>query len=538
MADTFKASAQGLQVVDRARIRSGWTRTRSLEWWAQAHTSQATLKRFWRGLPIQQDAFVAICQAVGIANWQDIRLQEAVEAGEPDAPEAHQAIVLDTALEQTAHPDWPVQDWQGAPDINEFYGRATELATLEQWIGADRSKVVLVFGLGGIGKTSLAVAVADQLQTQFEGVIWRSLPLFSSFGELMAGLLSRLAPEQDLEPTPQAQLSQLVACLHQHRCLLVLDEIEEWVRPPRAQAARDRPMRPDDDLELFAQLLQRLAQERHQSCVLLTSRDQPEALSLVSPSRSLQLQGLDPTAAQALLVARGFAASLPGLPELVEMYRGNPLALKVIATLIQDLFNGNIAAFLSQNTLVLSDRLRGLVRSQVSDLTPQQRSVVNGLAIAALPLPLPELLTNFPLPPPSELMQVLVDLERRSLLEKTITSQGDVSFTLQPLVLKFVVETLLEALLDQLDTALETQTLEPLVLLSTTPLVGSSGSHRFLQRLQRHLWRAFQGEAQGRQVLATVMEWQGRILSLTDAPNLDLLSRNLAALARSSPAEF
>ena len=48
------------------------------------------------------------------------------------------------------------QDWGEAIDVSVFYGRTSELATLEKWIQVDRCRLVGVLGMGGIGKTALA----------------------------------------------------------------------------------------------------------------------------------------------------------------------------------------------------------------------------------------------------------------------------------------------------------------------------------------------------------------------------------------------
>lgn len=37
-------------------------------------------------------------------------------------------------------------DWGEAPDVSSFYGRAAELATLEQWIVSDRCRLVALLG--------------------------------------------------------------------------------------------------------------------------------------------------------------------------------------------------------------------------------------------------------------------------------------------------------------------------------------------------------------------------------------------------------
>lgn len=51
----------------------------------------------------------------------------------------------------------PQQDWDNAVDTSVFYGRETELAQLWEWIAAERCRVIGVLGIGGIGKSTIAV---------------------------------------------------------------------------------------------------------------------------------------------------------------------------------------------------------------------------------------------------------------------------------------------------------------------------------------------------------------------------------------------
>lgn len=71
MAITLKTDRKGLAIVDRARVRQDWTAL-SMAWCDQAKVSLSTLKRFREKKAIQKDAFISICHAVGIYNWQSV----------------------------------------------------------------------------------------------------------------------------------------------------------------------------------------------------------------------------------------------------------------------------------------------------------------------------------------------------------------------------------------------------------------------------------------------------------------------------------
>src|SRR5437764_4159077 len=69
----------------------------------------------------------------------------------------------------------PRVDWGDALDVPSFYGRAEEVALLSQWVVEERCRVLSIEGMGGMGKSALAVRLMRQVSPHFEVVIWRSL---------------------------------------------------------------------------------------------------------------------------------------------------------------------------------------------------------------------------------------------------------------------------------------------------------------------------------------------------------------------------
>ena len=126
---------------------------------------------------------------------------------------------------------------------------------------------------------------------------------------------------------------------------------------------------------------------------------------------------------------------------MIEWYGGNPLALKIVAQTIVELFGSEIAPFLEQGEVVFGG-VRELLAEQFDRLSPVEQSTLLWLAILREPVTLNELLAVEGLPLPRvQVLEALDALRRRSLIEP---GKLPGSFTLQSVVLEYATARLIE----------------------------------------------------------------------------------------------
>ncbi|MBD2115124.1 MULTISPECIES: NB-ARC domain-containing protein [Cyanophyceae] len=344
----------------------------------------------------------------------------------------------------SGQPANPQQNWDSAVDASVFYGRETELAQLWQWMVVDRCRVVGLLGIGGIGKSTIAVKAALQMQSEFDVIVWRSLANAPSFDDLLISLLKFLMPLHGDDPviptTVDGKLSKVMEYLRSQRCLLILDNAETILHSE--QVGQWRP-----SYEAYGQFLRTLGETSHQSCCLLTSREKPREIALLegdqSVVRSLSLPGLTPDDGRAIFQQKGaFTGSQTEWQTLVNHYGGNPLALKLVASATQDLFDGSVAevlTYLEQGVFVFED-IRDLLDRQFNRLSVEEQKILYWFAIHREPVAIAEIRENvIGAASQQTVPQQVNSLLRRSLLEKT-----DGLFFLQPVVMEYVTERLIQ----------------------------------------------------------------------------------------------
>ncbi|MBD2460290.1 NACHT domain-containing protein [Oscillatoria sp. FACHB-1407] len=338
----------------------------------------------------------------------------------------------------------PRTSWGEAPDVSIFYGRTDELMMLEQWMIRDRCRLIALLGMGGMGKSFLAARFADQFQAQFEVVIWRSLRNAPPVETLLTELVTFLSNQQDTQASPE----RLLHWLRAHRCLIILDNAETIMQPG------DRVGFYQPGYETYGDLLRTLGETAHQSCVLLTSREKPAEISTFEMDdgkvRSLSLSG-SLEASLALLESKKLIGEVAEKRRLCEFYNCSPLALKIVAASIQSLFDGDIATFLAEETMVFNG-LRRLLEQQFERLSNLEQTIMYWLAINREWTSTTELIED--IVPTTSRVTVLEALE--SLAWRNLVEKQTGLYTQQPAVMEYVVR----RFIDHIITELHTQTID------------------------------------------------------------------------------
>ena len=368
--------------------------------------ARATVTKFFKGKPISHENFMTICEKLGL-NWQEIALlEENFGKGEIDR-----------------------KDWGGVTEADFFCGRTEELAEIKRWIIGDKCRLITVFGMAGMGKTALAVELAQGIEGDFDYLIYRSLKQVSPLTELLGDWLEILtnSPRRELPDSIDIRLARLIDRMTYHRCLLLLDDGEEILQ------SGDLSRRYRGEFENYEKLLRRMGEAPHKSCLVLMSREKPKDIDFLEKRqntvKSLFLGGLDELSAREMVNKEGGQGTEREIRDFIELYRGNPFFLKLALARIVDIFGGNIAEFLQTGTINFSD-IKEMIEVQWQRLSEIEREILEVLAREEEAISVPELRSKLNKP---GLTDAVDSLRKRSFIESR-----DSGFILPNLIQSYV----------------------------------------------------------------------------------------------------
>jgi len=314
-----------------------------------------------------------------------------------------------------------------APKINRFCDRISEIDTLFNWILNQNTNLISILGLAGIGKTTLVKRFIDLHQQKFEIIIWRSLKFPKSLNLLINDLLNTC--QQEPKATINDKLKQLFDILTNKRCLIILDDLQNIFIPTQF-AGKYQPEYQD-----YQTLFKMIIETQHQSIVILISQEQcPEMECLdeeLYPIKSLELSGLDNPE---ILKNTGLKNEDSWL-KLIKLYEGNLLYLKSISILIHKNYDDQVADFLADNTLHITNQMQSHFQETFHHLSPQEQQIVLELSKFETPISREELRQSLNLSS-VDFNNGLQSLQQRYLITKI--KEDRILFKLSPVFQEYV----------------------------------------------------------------------------------------------------
>lgn len=338
----------------------------------------------------------------------------------------------------TQHPS-PIIDLSDAPELTDFYNRTAELSTLKQWILEDRTRLIAIYGVSEMGKSTLTLKLIEDIQTEFDAIIWRSLSQTPTLSTLQTELKEFLAP------SPANPSATVIDIFRNTRCLVILDDVQSIFAS--GQLAGEYLT----DYKDYGKFFKQIARTQHYSCVILLSWEKPREIATLEgthkPTRSLHLKGLESEAESILREQK--LTDEEHWPELINLYQGHPVWLTIIAATIRELFEGQVAQFLAdppqpplekvghRKELYLGD-LAPILEAHLERLSEVEQRVMAWLGSQEEGVDLSVKLTHSEFSR-SELWEAMQSLGRRGLVEKRLVEERS-HFVLHPLWQQYCLE--------------------------------------------------------------------------------------------------
>lgn len=306
------------------------------------------------------------------------------------------------------------------PTYTQLFGLGpAEESLLEKLVTVDGPQVVAIVGIGGIGKTALADAIARHTARlfHFEGIIWLRSEPQSMSGQSLApnltfeSLTTELAVKLGLETagTLEQRLAQVRQRLKDRPYLIVIDNLET-------------------DAET-AYLLDHLNDLARPSKFLLTTRTRPAPQATI---HHFPISELSFTDASALLHhhARDIGVELPEVTKdadtkvIYDVVGGNPLALKLVVSQLDLLPLAQVIEGLtSSRSGPIEDLYRHIYWQSWNILSPEARALLQAMPLVGETGGQPDYLQAISNLSDDRFWPALRELRTRSLLEVRGTIQ-------------------------------------------------------------------------------------------------------------------
>jgi len=437
-----KQTSKHLDHVQKAIVEGTWDRQSYDQIAEKCHVSKNYVadvgSELWQvlskalGEDIKKTNFISTIERIYINSCNNSNIYESNNSNNSNnnlynPPTLNQGSPTNHLQESDSNPKSksPLLDLTLAPQVINFYSRDSDLKTLDDWIFNQKTRLVAVLGVSGIGKTTLVKRLIDRTLSNFEIIIWKSLKYPKSLELLTKDLLQ--VCQVEAKSTIDDRLKQLLDLLTEKKCLIVLDDVQNIFLPGEF-AGQYQPKY--QDYQNFFKLITEI---EHQSTLILLSQEQCAEMDCLDrelyPIKSLDLPGLNDVE---ILKGTGLKDQDSWL-NLIELYEGNPVYLKNVAGLIKNIFDGQVADFLGENHLLITQDMP--LPQLFNRLSPIEKQVILALSKFDQPVTREDLIQALDLSS-MELIQGLQSLQKRYLVRK-ITGEK-VRFNLSPVFREYV----------------------------------------------------------------------------------------------------
>jgi DNA-binding SARP family transcriptional activator/predicted ATPase/Flp pilus assembly protein TadD len=262
-------------------------------------------------------------------------------------------------------------------NTTSFIGRTTEQTAIHQQLNNPTCRLLTLLGPGGIGKTRLALQIAQERTTDYlHGVSFVSLTAATTPTAAISTLAHALGITLVGTSSPHDQIRSYLAS---REMLLILDNCETILAPAH-----------DECTDFLASLLQ----DAPQLTLLATSRQRFN----LHTEQIIPIGGLTPELSQRLFVERGRAArpgyaltpaNQPHIQHICQLLDGSPLALELAAAALNRLSTAELAATLQHNLDILHNphqperhhSIRAVFNQSWALLTPTQQQTFRRMSV-------------------------------------------------------------------------------------------------------------------------------------------------------------
>ena len=374
------------------------------------------------GEHINKSNFCSTFERLDLTSSQFINIQNSNDFRFCSYP--HQSLNNDR--QSQSNQQQPYCNLKQATKIAHCYGREKELSTLSQWLGNPNTNLISVLGIVGIGKSTLVRYFLDLNTQPFDVIIWKNLKLSQSFNFNITEILTDIIHNNNSENI----FNKFMDLLNKKRCLIILDNIEE-IFIPQQLAGMYKPEYQD-----YQKIFTMITETEHQSKVILISQEKCAEMQCLDqqlyPIKSLELSGLDDNIS--ILDNTGLNNQDSWL-KLIRLYEGNPTYLKNIVSLIQDVYDGEVADFLAENSLIITQNMQSHFNDLFNRLSPIEQQIILELSKSDQPISREDLKQKLPLSS-VDFVKGLQSLQQRYLVTKI--KEEKVMFKLSPVFREYV----------------------------------------------------------------------------------------------------